>query len=214
MTPARLYRSRLDAAVQSSVALLGVIRCSLNPFLLGHGLRRCLKNLPTSEIEVSSVSCEQICVDYFFSNNVWFFLSHHVILNLIQDLTFIFSKRILILFFITLCHPELVLGSLFTFFFKIVFESFFLSLLYFYIFIKITTTSSKGKKLARSPKPAVSCEDFFFTRWDLFWCDSGSPLPISPRRSGAKLGRFAWGNPLLLGHGLGRYTKNSPPSQK
>ena len=62
VTPARLYRSRLDAAVQSSVALLGVIRCSYNPFLLGHGLRRCLKNLPTSEIEVSSVSYEQIRV--------------------------------------------------------------------------------------------------------------------------------------------------------
>ena len=28
MTPARLYRSRLDAAVQSSVALLRAIRCS------------------------------------------------------------------------------------------------------------------------------------------------------------------------------------------
>ena len=27
VTPARLYRSHLDAAVQSSVALLGVIRC-------------------------------------------------------------------------------------------------------------------------------------------------------------------------------------------
>ena len=41
----------------------------LNPFLLGHGLRRCLKNLPTSEkkIEVSSVSYEQICGVIFFS---------------------------------------------------------------------------------------------------------------------------------------------------
>ena len=37
----------------------------LNPSLLVHGLRRCLKNLPASEIEVSSVSCEQICVGIF-----------------------------------------------------------------------------------------------------------------------------------------------------
>ena len=44
MTPARLYRSRLDAAVQSSVALLGAIRC-----FLGHGLGLCPKNLPASK---------------------------------------------------------------------------------------------------------------------------------------------------------------------
>ena len=71
VTPARLYRSRLDAAVQSSVALLGVIRCSYNPFLLGHGLRRCLKNLPTSK--VSSVSYEQIRVALFFFKIVFDF---------------------------------------------------------------------------------------------------------------------------------------------
>ena len=59
VTPARLYRSRLDAAVQSSVALLGVIRC-----FLGHGLGRCPKNLLA--LEVSSVSYEQICVAIFF----------------------------------------------------------------------------------------------------------------------------------------------------
>ena len=58
VTPARFSRARLDAAVQSSVALLGAIRC-----FLGHGLRLCLKNLPTSE--VSSVRYEQICVDIF-----------------------------------------------------------------------------------------------------------------------------------------------------
>ena len=68
MTPARLYRSRLDAAVQSSVALLGVIRCSYTPSLLGHGLGRCPKNLATSEIEVSSVSYEQIRVEIFHSD--------------------------------------------------------------------------------------------------------------------------------------------------
>ena len=45
VTPARLYRSRLDAAVQSSDALLGVIRYSLIPSLLGHGLGLCPKNL-------------------------------------------------------------------------------------------------------------------------------------------------------------------------
>ena len=39
MTPARLCRSRLDAAVQSSVALLGVIRCSYTPPSLGAVLR-------------------------------------------------------------------------------------------------------------------------------------------------------------------------------
>ena len=45
----------------------------LNPSLLGHGLRRCLKNLPTSE--VSSVSYEQICVALFFFKIVFdFFL--------------------------------------------------------------------------------------------------------------------------------------------
>ena len=63
VTPARLYRSRLDAAVQSSVALLGVIRC-----FLGHGLGRYPKNPPTSK--VSSVSCEQIRVGIFFSKGV------------------------------------------------------------------------------------------------------------------------------------------------
>ena len=31
VTPARFSRARLDAAVQSSVALLGVIRCSYTP---------------------------------------------------------------------------------------------------------------------------------------------------------------------------------------
>ena len=66
----------------------------------------------------------------FFSKSFWFsFLPHHVILNLIQDLIF-FSKS-------------------FWFFF-------FLFLPYFYFFIKIITTSSKGKEPARSPKPAVS----------------------------------------------------------
>ena len=58
VTPARFSRARLDAAVQSSVALLGAIRC-----FLGHGLGRCPKNLALSE--VSSVSYEQICVDIF-----------------------------------------------------------------------------------------------------------------------------------------------------
>ena len=60
VTLARLYRSRLDAAVQSSVALLGAIRCSYNPFLFGHGLGFYPKNLLT--LEVSSVSYEQIRV--------------------------------------------------------------------------------------------------------------------------------------------------------
>ena len=66
----------------------------LNPFLLGHGLGCYPKNPLTSEIEVRSVSYEQICVAIFFFQKVFdsFLLSHHVILNLIQDLTFIFSK--------------------------------------------------------------------------------------------------------------------------
>ena len=86
----------------------------LNPFLLGHGLRRCLKNLPTSEkkLEVRSVSYEQIRVAIFFFQKVFdsFLLSHHVILNSFQDLTFIFSKWFLILFFL--------ISSLFLFFYK------------------------------------------------------------------------------------------------
>ena len=107
MTPARLCRSRLDAAVQSSVALLGVIRCSYNPSLFGHGLGLCPKNPLISE--VSSVSYEQICV-FFFQTMFDFFLSHCVILNaallrthllrrMFRDLTFIFSKGGLNLFY-------------------------------------------------------------------------------------------------------------------
>ena len=108
----------------------------LNPSLIGHGLGLCPKNPLISE--VSSVSYEQIRVFFF--------------------------KRCLI-FFITLCHPERcassyalasknVSGSHF-YFFKRGFKSF-LSLLCFYFFIKIITTSSKGRETARSPKPAVS----------------------------------------------------------
>ena len=131
----------------------------------------------------------------FFSNNVWFFLSHCVILNSFRELIFIFSKRILILFFITPRHPKLDSGSLFIFF-KKDFDSFFLSLLYFYIFIKITTTSLRGRNQLRVRSP-------LFWIWVIysgyiFPYDSGSPLPVSPRRSGAKLGRFTCGNPLLL----------------
>ena len=69
-------------------------------------------------------------ISFFFQKGFWFFfLSRHVILNLIQDLFLFFQK---------------------------VFDFSFLSLLYFYFFIKIITTSSKGKEPARSPKPAVS----------------------------------------------------------
>ena len=67
-------------------------------------------------------------ISLFSSNDVWFFLSHHVILNLIQDLTFIFSNDVW----------------------------FFYHFFVFILFIKIITTSSKGKETARSPKPAVS----------------------------------------------------------
>ena len=104
----------------------------LNPFLLGHGLGCYPKNPTTSEIEVSSVSYEQICVAIFFFQKVFdsFLLSHHVILNSFQDLTFIFSKWFLILFFL--------ISSLFLFFYK-----------NYYHF-------TKGKEPARSPKPAVS----------------------------------------------------------
>ena len=70
----------------------------LTPFLLGHGLRRCLKNLPASE--VSSVSYEQIRVAlFFFQNSFWSFLSHHVIPNSFRDLILFFQKRFLILIF-------------------------------------------------------------------------------------------------------------------
>ena len=89
----------------------------------------------------------------FFSNNVWFFLSHCVIPELDSGSHFIFSK-IIFDFFTTPRHPELDSGSLFIF--SKSFWFFFLSLLCFYFFIKIITTSSKGKEPARSPKPAVS----------------------------------------------------------
>ena len=111
----------------------------LTPFLLGHGLRRCLKNLPASE--VSSVSNEQIRVAlFFFQNSFWSFLSHHVIPNSIRDL--IFFQKVFDFSFITLCHPERCAssyalaskndsGSHF-YFFKIVFDSFFY---HFFVFI-------------------------------------------------------------------------------
>ena len=76
----------------------------------------------------------------FFSNDVWFFLLHcvipnaallrtHLLRRMFRDLTFIFSKGVL---------------NLFYYFFVFTF------------FIKIITTSSKGRETARSPKPAVS----------------------------------------------------------
>ena len=43
----------------------------LNPFLLGHGLGHRPKNLATSKIEVSSVSCEQIRVEIFHSDHLF-----------------------------------------------------------------------------------------------------------------------------------------------
>ena len=58
----------------------------LTPSLLGHGSGLRPKNLPASEIEVSSVSYEQICVALFFFKQC-------------------------LAFFITLCHPELDSGS-------------------------------------------------------------------------------------------------------
>ena len=121
----------------------------------------------------------------FFQKGFWFFLPHGVILNLIQDLTFIFSKS-------------------FWFFF-------FLFLPYFYFFIKIIITSLRGRNQleVRSPRFWI----WVIYSGYIFPYDSGSPLPVSPRRSGAKLGRFAWGNPLLLGHGLRRCLKNLPASE-
>ena len=104
---------------------------SYNLPLLGHGLGCYPKNPLTSEIEVSSVSYEQIrvviflkCFDSFFS------------------------------FFNTPCHPEFDSGSHF-YFFKIVFDSFFfLFLLCFYFFIKIIITSLRGRNQlgVRSPQ--------------------------------------------------------------
>ena len=118
----------------------------------------------------------------FFQNSFWFFFitsfhpercasSYALASKNDSGSHFIFSKRILIFLFIT---------SLFLFF-----------------FIKIIITSLRGRNQLRVRSPLFPVR-IFFTRWDLFWCDSGSPLPVSPRRSGAKLGRFAWGNPLLL----------------
>ena len=85
----------------------------LNPSLFGHGLGLCPKN-PHASKWAALAANKSVC----------------------------FFKRCLI-FFITLCHPELVSGSHF-YFFKRGFKSF-LSLLCFYFFIKIVTTSSKGK---------------------------------------------------------------------
>ena len=68
----------------------------------------------------------------FFQNALIhsFFLTHQVILNLIQDLTY---------------------------FFKMVFDSFFfLFLPYFYFFIKIIITSHRKGGLSQSPKPDSS----------------------------------------------------------
>ena len=82
-------------------------------------------------------------------------------------------------------------------FFQKVFDSFFfISSLFLFFFIKIIITSPRGRNQLRVRSPQ-------FWIWVIysgyiFPCDSGSPLPVSPRRSGAKLGRFAWGNPLLL----------------
>ena len=86
-------------------------------------------------VAVSSVSCEQICV-FFFQTMFDFFLSHCVIPNSFRDLTFIFSKGVLNLFY-----------------------HFFV----FTFFIKIITTSSKGKEPARSPKPAVL--NLIYSQW-------------------------------------------------
>ena len=87
----------------------------------------------------------------------------------------------------------------------------FLLLLCFYFFIKIITTPIRWRNQLRVRSPQfwiwVIHSDYIFPS------DSGSLLPSSPRRSGAKLGRFAWGNPLLLGHGLRRCLKNLPTSK-
>ena len=77
-------------------------------------------------------------------------------------------------FFITPRHPELDSGSHFYFSNDV---WFFLSLLCFYFFIKIITTSSKERETARSPKPAVS-------------------LPLNPSFFGHGLGRRPK-NPLI-----------------
>ena len=128
----------------------------LNPSLLGHGSGLCPKNLPTSEIEVSSVSYEQIRVALFFFKIIFdFFLPHAVILNLIQDLILFFQNSFWIFFFITPRHPELDSGSTFIFS-KGFWFFFFLFLLCFYFFHKNYYYFTKGKEPARSPKPAVS----------------------------------------------------------
>ena len=82
----------------------------LNPFLFGHGLGLCPKNLPASEIEVSSVSCEQIRVALFFFKIVFDFFYHTTSSRTRFGISF--------------------------YFFKIVFWFFFLSLLCFYFFHK------------------------------------------------------------------------------
>ena len=99
----------------------------LNPSLLGHGLRRCLKNLPTSK--VSSVSYEQIRVALFFFQTMFDFFYHTRHPEIDSGSHFIFSKIFWFFFFF--------ISSLFLFFYKN----------YYYF--------TKGKEPARSPKPAV-----------------------------------------------------------
>ena len=66
-----------------------------------------------------------------------------------------FFKQCLIFLFITSCHPERDSGSHFIFK-KFLILFLFITSLFLFFFIKIITTSSKGKEPAQSPKPAVS----------------------------------------------------------
>ena len=87
------------------------------------------------------------------------------------------------------------ISSLFLFFSKGFWFFFFLKFFFFSIFFtKIIITSHRKGDYLRVRSPIV----WFIHSGYIFTNDSGSLLPVSPRRSGAKLGRFAWGNPLLL----------------
>ena len=108
----------------------------------------------------------QTMFDFFshcvIPNAIWdlifIFSTHHVILNLIQDLTFIFFKNNFwfFLFYLIFFQKGFLILS-------------FLFLLYFYFFIKIITTSLRGRNRLRVRSPQFWIwfihSDYIFPVW-------------------------------------------------
>ena len=111
-------------------------------------------------------------------------LRTHLLRRMIQDLTFIFSKGVLNLFY-----------------------HFFV----FTFFIKIITTSSKGRETTRSPKPAVL--NLIYSQWIYLhkWLRLASTGLASTQRCNAcaLLGVIR----CFFGHGLGLCPKNPHASK-